>query len=82
MSTVKSIEESTRPNLKLTLAELGIENNQELSIADQTNPNTVTIKVKFENSSIWEDDNKCNNELEQSNSSRTDLGPDWAKNIK
>lgn len=52
MSTVKSIEESTRPNLKLTLAELGIENNQELSIADQTNPNTVTIKVKFENSSI------------------------------
>lgn len=47
ISSVKSIEERTRPNLKLTLQELNIENGQELSVADQTNPNTISIKIKF-----------------------------------
>lgn len=49
ISTVRSIEEKTRPNLQLTLAELNVENGQELSVADQTNPNTVTIRIKYNN---------------------------------
>lgn len=49
ISTVKSIEERTRSNLKLTLKELNIENGQELTVADQTNPNTVQIKIKYSN---------------------------------
>lgn len=47
ISTVKSIEERTRPNLKLTLKALNIENGQELTVADQTNPNPVQIKIKY-----------------------------------
>lgn len=49
ISTVKSIEERTRPNLKLTLEELNIQNGQELDVADQTNPNTITIRIKYAN---------------------------------
>lgn len=49
ISSVKSIEERTRPNLKLTLQELNIENGQELSVADQTNPNTISIKIRYAN---------------------------------
>lgn len=51
ISTVKSIEERTRPNLKLTLEELNIKNGQELDVADQTNPNTATIRIKYTNDS-------------------------------
>lgn len=47
ISTVKSIEERTRPNLKRTLQELSIENGQELTVADQTTPSTVQIKIKY-----------------------------------
>lgn len=47
MSTVKSIEERTRSNLKLTLDELEIQDGQELTITDQTNPNSVTIRIKY-----------------------------------
>lgn len=47
LAGVKSIEEITRPNLKMTLKELNIGDNQELIVADQTNPNTVTIKIKY-----------------------------------
>lgn len=47
ISTVKSIEERTRPNLKLTLQELNVQNGQELTVADQTNPNSVTIRIKY-----------------------------------
>lgn len=47
ISSVKSIELQTRPNLKLSLHELNIVNGQELTVADQTNPNTVSIKIKF-----------------------------------
>lgn len=49
ISTVKSIEERTRSNLKRTLQELNIKNGQELTVADQTNPNTVQIKIKYTN---------------------------------
>lgn len=49
ISTVKSIEERTRANLKLTLEELNVQSGQELSVADQTNPNTVTIRIKYTN---------------------------------
>lgn len=51
ISTVKSIEERTRPNLKLTLEDLNVKNGQELDVADQTNPNTVTIRIKYSNES-------------------------------
>lgn len=47
ISTVKSIEERTRPNLKRTLQELSIENGQELTVADQTTPSPVQIKIKY-----------------------------------
>lgn len=47
ISTVKNIEERTRPNLKLTLQELNVQNGQELTVADQTNPNSVTIRIKY-----------------------------------
>lgn len=49
ISTVRSIEEQTRSNLALTLDELNVQNGQELSVADQTNPNTVTIRIKYNN---------------------------------
>lgn len=49
MSSVKSIADRTRPNLKLSLAELGIQNGQEVTVADQTNPSSITIKMKFTN---------------------------------
>lgn len=47
MSTVKSIEERTKSNLTLSLSELGLVDGQELMVADQTTPNTITIKLKF-----------------------------------
>lgn len=47
MSTVKSIEEQTRSNLTLSLNELGLTDGQEIMVADQTTPNTITIKLKF-----------------------------------
>lgn len=49
IATVKSIEERTRANLKLTLQELNIQNGQELTVSDQTNPNSVTIRIKYTN---------------------------------
>lgn len=49
MSSVKSIAERTRPNLHLSLAELGIRNGQEITVADQTNPRTFSIKIKYTN---------------------------------
>lgn len=47
MSTVKSIETQTRPNLTLSLGELGLQDGQEIIVADQTSPNTITIKLKY-----------------------------------
>lgn len=49
MSSVKSIEERTRSNLKLSLAELGIVHGQEITVADQTNPSSFSIKIKYQN---------------------------------
>lgn len=49
MSAVKSIEERTRTNLTLSLDELGLVNNQEIVVADQTTPNTITLKLKYKN---------------------------------
>ncbi|XP_031620729.1 nedd8-activating enzyme E1 catalytic subunit [Contarinia nasturtii] len=49
ISTVKSLEERLRPNLKLTLEELNVKNGQELTVTDQTNPNSVTIRIKYTN---------------------------------
>lgn len=49
IATVKSIEERTRPNLKMTLQELNVQNGQELTVSDQTNPNSVTIRIKYTN---------------------------------
>jgi ubiquitin-activating enzyme E1 C len=52
MGTVKSIEEQTRANLTLSLHELNLEDGQELSVADVTNPNTITIKLKFTDNEV------------------------------
>lgn len=55
MSTVKSIEERTRTNLTLSLNELGLVNNQEIVVADQTTPNTITLKLKYKNNETTAD---------------------------
>ncbi len=47
MSKVASIEEATRPNLKKTLEELGLENGSELVVADPTTPSSVIFKLAF-----------------------------------
>lgn len=52
MSTVASIEKQTRDNLKKTLGELDLSDGSELFVADDTTPNTVTIKLSFINSSV------------------------------
>ena len=48
MATVSSIEAMTRPNLKLTLTELGLETGSELVVADATSPNPVIVKLNLE----------------------------------
>lgn len=47
MSTIKSIEERTRANLNKTLVELGLEDGQEILVADVTSPSTLVIKLKY-----------------------------------
>ena len=47
MSAVQSIEERTKPNLTLSLGELGLRDGQELMVADQTTPKTILIKLKY-----------------------------------
>lgn len=47
MSSIKSIEERTRDNLKKKVTELGLFNGADILVADVTTPNTVTIKLKF-----------------------------------
>lgn len=47
MSSVKSIETQTRSNLTLSLGELGLQDGQEIIVADQTSPNTIIIKLKY-----------------------------------
>lgn len=48
MSTVPSIEERTRDNLNKTFYELGIVNETEITVADVTSPNSITIKIKYQ----------------------------------
>lgn len=47
MSSIKSIEEKTRDNLKKKITELGLYNGADILVADVTTPNTLTIKLKF-----------------------------------
>lgn len=47
MSSIKSIEERTRDNLKKKVTELGLYNGADILVADVTTPNTITIKLKF-----------------------------------
>lgn len=47
MSSIKSIEEKTRDNLKKKITELGLYNGADILVADATTPNTLTIKLKF-----------------------------------
>lgn len=47
MSSIKSIEERTKDNLKKKITELGLYNGADILVADATTPNTVTIKLKF-----------------------------------
>ncbi|XP_063360241.1 NEDD8-activating enzyme E1 catalytic subunit [Cydia amplana] len=46
MSSIKSIEERTRDNLKKKITDLGLYNGAEILVADITTPNTITIKLK------------------------------------
>ncbi|XP_063619251.1 NEDD8-activating enzyme E1 catalytic subunit [Cydia splendana] len=46
MSSIKSIEERTRDNLKKKITDLGLFNGAEILVADITTPNTITIKLK------------------------------------
>lgn len=52
MSTVKSIELQTRSNLTLSLGELGLTDGQEIMVADQTTPNTMVIKLKYNTNEV------------------------------
>lgn len=47
MSSIKSIEERTRDNLKKKITELGLFNGADILVADVTTPSTLTIKLKF-----------------------------------
>jgi ubiquitin-activating enzyme E1 C len=47
MSNVASIEEATRPNLKKTLEELGLETDSEIVVADTTTPVPLTLKLNL-----------------------------------
>lgn len=48
MSNVSSIEEATRPNLKKSLKELGLESGCEVVVADITTPLPLVFKLNFE----------------------------------
>lgn len=53
MSSIKSIEERTRDNLKKKITDLGLFNGADILVADVTTPNTITIKLKLiENTDI------------------------------
>lgn len=47
MPNIKSIEERTRSNLTLSFGELGLKDGTELMVADQTTPNTISLKLKY-----------------------------------
>ena len=47
IQSIKSIEAMTRPNLDKTLAELGLQNGQEILVADVTSPITIVFNLKL-----------------------------------
>ncbi|KAK2142311.1 hypothetical protein LSH36_971g00031 [Paralvinella palmiformis] len=47
MSTVKCIEDATKSNLKKSLKELGLENGQEIYVADPTTPNSLLFRLQL-----------------------------------
>jgi ubiquitin-activating enzyme E1 C len=47
MSSIRSIEEATRPNLDMTLGELGLFDGQEILVADQTTPQTLVFNLRL-----------------------------------
>ena len=47
MSSIKSLELLTRPNLDKTLTDLGLINGQEILVADTTTPNTLIFYLKL-----------------------------------
>lgn len=48
MPMVESIEKVTRENLTKTLLELGLNDGNEIMVADVTSPNTLIFKLKFQ----------------------------------
>jgi ubiquitin-activating enzyme E1 C len=44
---VASIEEATRPNLKKTLTELGLETGSEIVVADPTSPRSIVFRLSL-----------------------------------
>lgn len=54
MSTVKSIEAATKANLRKTLEELGIQDGQEIVVADVTSPQPLSFIINYAK-------NSCNN---------------------
>ena len=47
MSSIRSIEEATRPNLDMSLEELGLFCGQEILVADVTTPQTLVFNLKL-----------------------------------
>jgi len=47
MQSVPSIEAATRPNLRLTLAELGLVEGSEVVVADSTSPSSIVFHLKL-----------------------------------
>ena len=47
-----SIEEATRPNLKKSFRELGLETGYEVVVADATTPIPLTFRLNFEFSTV------------------------------
>lgn len=52
MPNVPSIELKTRPNLKMTLEQLGIDNGCKLLVADITNPRAFEIIMRIKNNCV------------------------------
>lgn len=46
---IPSLEEATRENLPKTLQELGLSNNQEITVTDVTSPKTLRIRLSYLN---------------------------------
>lgn len=47
MSAVKNIEEQTRGNLTMSLAELGLYDGASIMVSDVNMPTTITLQLKY-----------------------------------